>query len=319
MLLGNRYIVDSVAEAYEKIGNDFLNNGAKEVSPRGIATREVIAPQIIIQDPRKRLVYNKGRKYNLMHALTESIMLHSSSDKVEHIGMFNSNMKRFSDDGVTMYGSYGKRISSFIEYIVSKLKADPDSRQAVLSIYKSIDMVTTTKDVPCTENLQFLIRDNKLHMVVNMRSNDILYGFQYDVVMFSMLQETIANTLEIDLGYYIHQPASLHVYEKYNEFNGYDMLEEMATKSESIRVINNSDIHDWKDLADVFTKKCSLNQVRLNGITRDIYELLSRETLYRSLKENEDDISSKTIGYFKRLSQGSPSWAKPFVKRWDNI
>jgi hypothetical protein len=317
MLLGDRIIVNSVAEFYEKAGKILLDSG-NITSPRGLETKELIAPQIVIQNPRERLVYNDNRNYNIFHALTESILLFSPTDKVEHIARFNKNMKNFSDDGETMYGSYGKRISHFIDHIINKLKVDKDSRQAVLSIHKSVDLIMGTKDVPCTENLQFLIRENKLYMIVTMRSNDILFGFQYDVFMFSMLQETIANTLGIDIGYYIHNPASLHVYKDYPSFNGYEMLESMTKDSHSIKVKNDGEVSHWKKLASKVTDN---ETYAINGSTtiNEIQLTLAIEELYKSIKDHRDEYSDRTKGYFHKLVKESPRWVKPFTSKWDKF
>ena len=42
---------------------------------------------------------------------------------------------------------------------------------------------------------KFLIRDNKLNMITTMRSNDIYLGFTYDVFIFTLMQEILANEL----------------------------------------------------------------------------------------------------------------------------
>lgn len=308
-MLGNRYFVENVEEVYSTLGKDLLEFG-EITKPRGNETKELISPQIIIRDPRSRLVYNKERKYNIFHAISESIMLHSNSNKAEHIGEFNSNMKLFADDGIHLYGAYGARISDYIKYIVETLDNDKDSRQAALSIYNNKDMVTKTKDVPCTENLQFLIRDNRLHLIVNMRSNDILYGFQFDVVMFTMLQETIANHLEIDMGYYIHNAGSMHVYRDYFNFKGYEMLDNMANNSKAIRVINDGNTYQWKWLADTFTNKEDKSFL-LKGFTKELYELIAVERFYREKKK---------LGSSFNLSsayESAPDWAKPFLAKWN--
>lgn len=312
MLLGNRYVVESVANFYRVIAKDLLD--APSVSPRGIETKEIIAPQIVITDPQQRLVYNKERKYNLMHALTESIMLFSNSDYVEHIGEFNKTMKMFSDDGRTMYGSYGKRISFYIPFIIAKLKGDNDTRQATININDRDDILATTKDVPCTNSLQFLIRDSKLNLIVTMRSNDVLYGLQYDVVMFSMLQETIANTLGLEIGFYIHQPGSLHIYKAYKEFDGYDMLESLSQNNESIKLNNTSEFSEWTHLANFFTDlPYDQNKLITGRTAKQIQNLIKAERLYRHSKAEGKNTNNQL---FNELYNLAPGWAKPFVTRW---
>lgn len=316
-MLGNRYHVESVNEAYKVISKELLN--AKTVSPRGQATKEIIAPQIIIADPKQRLMFSDQRKFNLVHALNESIMLFSNSDRVEHIAEFNKAMGNYSDDGVTMYGSYGKRISGYIMGIIDKLRADPDSRQAVLQIFASEDNIRKTKDVPCTSTLQFLLRDGKLDMITTMRSNDFIFGFQFDVVMFTMLQETIANTLGVALGSYVHQPGSLHVYEKYPVFNGYEMLEDMGTTGQSVSVTNASTYSQWKNLKELVLKEAKYtgrySPGELKCTAKEIYGIIDSERAYRTFEDHKDVDPAIRI-HFNNFYREAPEWAKPFVEKW---
>ena len=71
-----------------------------------------------------------------------------------------------------------------------------------------------TKDVTCTFILQFFIRNNKLDLIVNMRSNDLMFGTTYDVFMFTFLQELMAAELGIDVGVYKHVANNMHIYMK---------------------------------------------------------------------------------------------------------
>jgi thymidylate synthase len=60
--------------------------------------------------------------------------------------------------------------------------------------------------------MQFFIRDNRLHGLAYMRSNDAILGLPYDIFLFTMLQETMAATLVVELGEYHHYAGSLHLY-----------------------------------------------------------------------------------------------------------
>jgi len=97
------------------------------------------------------------------------------------------------------------------------LKQDLNSRRAILTIHNPVwDLVDgDSKDIPCTLNLQFLIRQNKLHCFCQMRSNDIWYGTPHNVMMFTFLQRAMAGWLGVEAGDYIHRANSLHIYEKH--------------------------------------------------------------------------------------------------------
>ena len=91
------------------------------------------------------------------------------------------------------------------------------SRRAVININVPNENVIETKDEPCTVSIQFLLRNNKVHCTVYMRSNDIWFGFPYDVVFFTELQRIVAENLHAELGMYTHLAGSLHMYDRDEE------------------------------------------------------------------------------------------------------
>jgi thymidylate synthase len=99
--------------------------------------------------------------------------------------------------------------------VIEALKDHPDTRRTVIQIFDHADLGPSRyKDVPCTCTLQFLLRDDLLHLVVNMRSNDAYIGLPHDVFAFTMLQELVARSVGADVGRYVHMVASLHLYDE---------------------------------------------------------------------------------------------------------
>ena len=99
-----------------------------------------------------------------------------------------------------------------LDKVVAMLKSNPETRQAVISIYDGKEISTYRKDTPCTHAVQFTVLDNKLHMAVLMRSNDLWFGFCNDQYCFASLQELVAERLSIELGTYYHFAHNLHLY-----------------------------------------------------------------------------------------------------------
>jgi thymidylate synthase len=62
-------------------------------------------------------------------------------------------------------------------------------------------------------------------MIVFMRSNDAYRGLPHDIFAFTMLQEIIARSLEVELGTYKHSVGSLHLYD-YDAENAQRYLDE---------------------------------------------------------------------------------------------
>lgn len=208
-----RFEGGTFAEAYNA-ALEWLKD-APEYSPRGMKTKEMLGCQIYFEDARARLALASGRKYNLAFALAETLWMHTGRDDLEFVERYNRRYRDFSDDGVRLYGAYGPRVLKHHVRWFQKLRGDPDTRQAVVTVYSNDDLYAQTKDLPCTVAWQLFQRGGALHMICTMRSNDIFWGVPYDVFVNTMLLEHWSYQLGLRPGTYTHQSASLHVYEKH--------------------------------------------------------------------------------------------------------
>ncbi len=187
-------------------------------SATGGSTSELIGTVVILNNPRARLSRSeiKGKAFS---PVGELLWYLSGSNKLDFISSYIPQYKAETDDGHSIYGAYGPRLLNMrgehnqIENIFNLLKEKPSTRRAVIQLFDSADLSGNHRDIPCTCNLQFLIRDQKLHLYVSMRSNDAYKGLPHDIFAFTMLQEIIAVSLDVDLGYYYHSVGSLHLYE----------------------------------------------------------------------------------------------------------
>jgi thymidylate synthase len=119
-------------------------------------------------------------------------------------------------DGGTFHGAYGPRIRQQMPLVIERLRKDPDTRQAVVTIWDPAkDLLEDgLHDYPCTLGFQFVIRNGRLSMITTMRSNDVWWGLAHDIFQFTQLQMTVANVLGIPYGTYYHRSNSLHAYER---------------------------------------------------------------------------------------------------------
>lgn len=222
--------------SYDQLFN-FVQKYGDECSPRGEATIEVINPTLIVKKPTNRIVTDRGRKMNIGFAIAEFFSTLLGIDDIRLFTRFISSFDRFSSDGEKLDGTYGTRIVSQyrqhptspkdemvgreinqVAQVIEKLVVDKYTRRAVIQIYTAEDLFGLGgTNTPCTLTMQFLIRDEKLMMIVNMRSSDIYLGVPYDVFNFTMLQEHVFAHLKeeypnLQLGEYIHNAGSLHFY-----------------------------------------------------------------------------------------------------------
>lgn len=207
---------DGFSNAYKKMCLYLLENGEKSC-PRNMDTQEIEVAMIRVKNPRTRMINHELRNVSISFAIGEWLWHMEGRNDLKMIQYYAPSYYKYSDDGKTLNGAYGPRIKKSLTKIVETLKKDPDSGRAVVPIYWKEDAGHDSNDIPCTIGFQFLIRNNKLNMIVNMRSNDIFLGFPYDIFNFTMWQEYVACKLNIDIGTYTHIANSLHFYEKDRE------------------------------------------------------------------------------------------------------
>lgn len=103
--------------------------------------------------------------------------------------------------------------------VIEQLKANPDSRRAVMiynrpSMHKDYNK-DGMSDFMCTNAVQYLIRDGKLNALVYMRSNDAVFGYKNDAAWQQWVLDKVAGVLGIPAGNMYWNVASLHVYERH--------------------------------------------------------------------------------------------------------
>ncbi|MFJ7405874.1 MULTISPECIES: thymidylate synthase [unclassified Lysinibacillus] len=207
---------ESFDQLYVEICNEIMNQG-KNISPRGLETKEILGVILKLKRPRSRILNNPTRKFSLSYAFAEWLWIMKKTNKLDMIQFYAPSYHKYSDNGETLHGAYGPRIGDAIQKVIRLLQEDPNSRRALIPIYSKNDVGMNSKDIPCTSSLQFFIRENKLDLFVHMRSNDVYLGLPYDVFTFTMIQEYVAKILNIELGIYTHMVNSLHVYENQYE------------------------------------------------------------------------------------------------------
>lgn len=223
----SRYIVENTMDDLMHGAYTLVIDEGFSISPSKGNAKEVFGCLLELTNPRARVSRSQGRQ-RVISALGELLWYLSGSDDVDQIAHYVGYYKRdpnLSVDG-HVTGAYGPRLLNFdgvnqLERVVDTLKANPDSRNAVIQLFDHQD----TENAPCTLGLQFVIREGKLLLMASMRSNDVYLGLPHDLFAFTMLQELVARSLDIELGSYFHSVGSFHLYER-NEAAADSYLEE---------------------------------------------------------------------------------------------
>jgi thymidylate synthase len=105
------------------------------------------------------------------------------------------------------------------ENAVDELRNNPHSRRAVM-IYTRPSMWNEynrdgMSDFMCTNTVQYLIRHERLHAVVQMRSNDAVFGYKNDYAWQKHVLDMMSDDLAYEPGDIHWNVGSLHVYQRH--------------------------------------------------------------------------------------------------------
>jgi thymidylate synthase len=158
------------------------------------------------------------RKWNKEYAEYEWQWYLSANPNAEKISKRAPIWKKHMDENGNVQSNYGwqwirkSQLDRVIDQLIYSHINKTDTRRAVLTFYDGKEIENYAYDTPCTLSIHFQIINNKLCMTVNMRSNDLWFGFCNDQYCFSKLQNLIANDLDIEIGWYYHFASNLHLY-----------------------------------------------------------------------------------------------------------
>lgn len=191
---------------------------------------EVLNANMVL-DPNDKIIKLNGRQTPEKYVEQELEWYDSQDLSVNEIGKHASLwLKICSTDGM-INSNYGYLIYSNENHnqynnALLQLKDSKHSRRAIM-IYNRPSIHTDSvklgmSDFICTLAQHFFIRDNKLHSVVNMRSNDAIYGFFNDFYWFATVQQRFLQDVnkyykEVEMGSLYYSANSFHVYERHFE------------------------------------------------------------------------------------------------------
>lgn len=125
--------------------------------------------------------------------------------------------RQFLNDNGRFDYTYNERMRKQLPLIIKELVMHPDTRQAIISIWDpNIDpkFLGGGKRVPCSLNYQFIYRKERLSIIYNQRSSDVVTHFGNDVYLAWKLLEYVAERTGYKKGYLFHNIGSLHTYKK---------------------------------------------------------------------------------------------------------
>ena len=188
------------------------------IDVRGREVKEVRARIYQIASPAQRTYVLPHRNNSVFGTIAETIWVLAGRNDIGYLSRYLSRASKFSDDGATWRAGYGPRLRAWsgidqIAEVRRLLLADPASRRAVVGLFDPAVDFQESKDVPCNNWLQFMIRDGKLDMLATIRSNDAVWGFSgINTFEWSVLQEMVAHWTGTEVGTFTYFIGSFHLY-----------------------------------------------------------------------------------------------------------
>ncbi len=197
----------------------YYKNYIKDYGEEFDDTQALFNVGFYIDNPMDNLIGDEDRNWKWDYAEAEWQWYLSGDRNIKKLGELYGKVpeiwKRMADKNGHVNSNYGWQWerTSQLDIIIQKLKDNPKTRQAAISIYDAKEISDYEFDTPCTYAVQFTIVGQKLNMCVTMRSNDLWYGFCNDQYCFSKLQELVATETGLLIGSYYHFAHNLHLYD----------------------------------------------------------------------------------------------------------
>lgn len=233
--------MNNFSETFISLIRDIERNGSIS-QPRDLKVKELIYGQIEI-DSTKPIANFEDRKFNFKYFAGELAWYLQKDTDINYINKFSNFWKNITNPGTNQINSnYGALLfNDQLAWCLDSLKKDKNTRQAIAFLNQPKYQFEGNKDFVCTMYLNFFIRNNKLNMKVQMRSNDIFYGLTFDAPFFAFVHQHMYLWLKeeaytnLELGTYTHFADNIHFYQHHFEladkikYNGsadnqYDMI-----------------------------------------------------------------------------------------------
>lgn len=249
---------ENLHDAYIGTLADVMNNPDNISAPRGQKVREKFNYMFTITNPQVEPIVTRDPERNKViadYSQKEFDLYNKNTFKAEDYGQISKFWLKLQNPDGTVNSAYGPLIrhkksmgndfeqelrpityygdndspgsvSKYHpvrrtpkEWVLLKLKQDKDTRQAVLKFSLPEHFWDGNKDFTCTLHAFFQIRNDKLDMTVNMRSNDLMLGLVYDLPWFISLMYEFVDELKdtypnLQVGSYTHLVHNIHIYDR---------------------------------------------------------------------------------------------------------
>ena len=101
-----------------------------------------------------------------------------------------------------------------VDYVLHLLQNDPSSRRIMTNIFCHDELKDMNLE-PCAFGTQWLVKEGKLHLILNQRSQDMLAANGWNTMQYAALTHMFAQVAGLEVGTLTHNIGDCHIYDRH--------------------------------------------------------------------------------------------------------
>ena len=101
-----------------------------------------------------------------------------------------------------------------VDFVLYLLKNDQSSRRIMTNIFNHEDLKDMALE-PCVYGTQWLVKEGKLHLILNQRSQDMLAANGWNTMQYAALLCMFAQVSGLEVGTLTHNIGDCHIYDRH--------------------------------------------------------------------------------------------------------
>lgn len=174
----------------------------------------------------------------------------------------------WQDENGTIGKAYGYQLAqevghtgrNQVDNLIHNLKTNPESRRHIVHLW-NVEEIDEMELTPCIWQTQWIVQDNKLHLEVMARSNDMALGNPFNCIQYWVLHKLIAQEVGIEAGSIVFVMTVPHLYDRHQH-----TIAKQADRFyeiDAIERVNDKEI--TVEIDDVGFYDFTMDNIKING------------------------------------------------------
>ena len=214
-----------IQDEYKGLISEILNRGLSKTDRTGTGTKSVFG-RTIRHDMSEGFPILTSKRISFNAARTELLWILNGRTDLKYledngVGYWRPDYERSGRTDETLGPVYGKQWRNFngvdqLKNLVYSINTNPDSRRLMVSAWAPHEMNEMVLP-PCHYAFQVYINNGVMDLMWQQRSADVFLGLPYDITMYGLLLEMLAQGAGLKAGQLIGQLGDCHLYNNHLE------------------------------------------------------------------------------------------------------